>query len=317
LALFKIFNNFNDLTKTIDNVSNHKAGYCYFDATTNKFYVDTIDDSAGGLRQLNGTFYGECSTDGSLEIKTTNISGFALAKGVAVYIRFINTNTAVPSLLKLNISNTGDIAIKKYGTAALDSNTKIMAGSVINLVYDGTNWIWVGYSTIVSSGEGGTGTTTGRLIFGNGTYVFDGSEDVTVPLYTGSGTWSGDTSENTDENGNVTDENGDILSDENGNGLEFDGYDDENTSTTGNVNDENGEIISDETGDGLDFDGYDDENDSGNINSENEEMIFGENGEGIVFDGYDDDDESATDVIGFDGDNSNETNTPLSGENNE
>jgi hypothetical protein len=261
------------------------------------------------LRQLNGTFYGECQTDGSLEIKTTNISGFALTKGVAVYVRFINTNTAVPSLLKLNISNTGDIAIKKYGTAALDPSTKIMAGAVINLVYDGANWIWVGNATIVSSGEGGTGTTTGRLIFGNGTYVFDGSEDVTVPLYTGSGTWSGDTDEETEEDGNVTDENGDILSDENGDGLEFDGYDDESTSTTGNVNDENGEIISDETGDGLDFDGYDDENNNGNINSENEEMIFGENGEGIVFDGYDNDDnnESASD----------ETNSPLSGENNE
>ena len=262
MALFKIFNNFNDLTKTIDNVSNHKAGYCYFDATTNKFYVDTIDDSVGGLRQLNGTFYGECSTDGSLEIKTTNISGFALAKGVAVYIRFINANTATPSLLKLNISNTGDIAIKKYGIVALDPNTKIAAGSVINFVYDGTNWIWVGNATIVSSGEGGTGTTTGRLIFGNGTYIFDGSEDVTVPLYTGSGTWSGGTGEEIEEDGNITDENGDILSDENGDELEFDGYDDDINSN------ENNESASD-------------------------------------------------DVIEFDGDNSNEANTSLSGEDNE
>lgn len=130
MALFKIFNNFNDLTKTIDDVSNHKAGYCYFDATTNKFYIDTVDNDGSGLRQLNGTFFGECSTAGNVAIKTAAISGFALTKGVVVYIRFLYANTATNSILKLNVSNTGEIAIKKYGTAELDSSTRISTGMV-------------------------------------------------------------------------------------------------------------------------------------------------------------------------------------------
>jgi len=70
---------------------------------------------------------------------------------------------------------------------------------VCQFLYDGINWIWVGNSTMVSAGGGSSGTTTGRLIFGDGTYIFDGSEDVTVPLYTGAGTWTGTTDEDEQE----------------------------------------------------------------------------------------------------------------------
>jgi len=74
---------------------------------------------------LNGTFFGECSTAAETANKTASISGFALAKGVVVYIKFLYANTAINSTLTLNISNTGVKSIKKYGTSDLDANVEI------------------------------------------------------------------------------------------------------------------------------------------------------------------------------------------------
>jgi len=96
------------------------------------------------LRQLNGTFYGECSTAEDDMYKNAAISGFALVKGVVVYIKFINRNTVTPNALKLNISNSGNIAVMKYGSTPLDNSLKIYAGSVGQFIYDGTNWILLG-----------------------------------------------------------------------------------------------------------------------------------------------------------------------------
>lgn len=147
MALFKIFNNFSDTSKNITNVSSHNTGYCYFDASTNKFYVDT-SDTASGLRQLNGTLFGVCSTEADEGIKEVTIPGFDLTEGVAVFVKFTNTNTADTANLKLNVSNSGNIAIKEYGTHNLEDESDILAGMVCQFVYDGTNWIWVGHTNV-------------------------------------------------------------------------------------------------------------------------------------------------------------------------
>ena len=60
MALFKILNNF-ESGNVISALTNHVAGYCYYDKNTGKFYIDTTN-AASGLQQINGTFYGECTT---------------------------------------------------------------------------------------------------------------------------------------------------------------------------------------------------------------------------------------------------------------
>lgn len=84
MALFKIFNNAN----TKNNLpENYKAGYCYFDVNTGKFYIDTIDDNKNGripisgemadkLRTartitLNGDVTGSTTFDGSGDVTIT------------------------------------------------------------------------------------------------------------------------------------------------------------------------------------------------------------------------------------------------------
>ena len=142
MALFKIFNNFSDPTKDISNVSTHNTGYCYFDASTNKFYVDTTD-TASGLRQLNGTFFGECSTGASVGTKAVSIPGFDLVKGVAIFVKFENTNTATVADLKLRVSEGDAIPIKRYGSTNIPTAGDIKAGMLCQFVYDGENWLWV------------------------------------------------------------------------------------------------------------------------------------------------------------------------------
>lgn len=146
MALFKILNNF-ESGNVISALSSHKAGFCYFDKNTNKFYIDTTD-AATGLRQLNGTFYGECSTPAGTAIKVVNIDGFGLTIGVSVFVKFNFTNSAGSESLELNVSGTGSKPIKRYGTTNLASANAITAGMVCQFVYDGTNWIWVGHENV-------------------------------------------------------------------------------------------------------------------------------------------------------------------------
>ena len=128
MALFKILNNF-ESGNVISALSNHTAGYCYFDKNTGKFYIDTTN-TASGLRQLNGTFYGVCSTAAATATKEVTIDGFGLSEGVCVFVKFNNTNSAGVASLELNVSGTGAIPIKRYGTTNLAAAGNISAGMV-------------------------------------------------------------------------------------------------------------------------------------------------------------------------------------------
>lgn len=93
------------------------------------------------------TRYGLCQTISSNPDKEVNLSGtstFELVMGACVYIKFYNSNTAAVGDLTLNVNNTGAKAIKRFDTTDLPTPGTISAGKVIPLVYDGTNWLWLG-----------------------------------------------------------------------------------------------------------------------------------------------------------------------------
>jgi hypothetical protein len=100
-----------------------------------------------GLRFTAGTIqgavidnYGVCSTAASTGAKTVTISGFRLATGVQINVKFSNNNYAYP--MTLNVSNTGAKTVKAYGDSSeQDFIEQIKAGAVIPFVYDGTYWV--------------------------------------------------------------------------------------------------------------------------------------------------------------------------------
>lgn len=73
MALFKIFNNANTKNNLPDN---YKAGYCYFDVNTGKFYIDTIDDDADGRIPISGEMADKLRTARTITL-TGNVIGSA------------------------------------------------------------------------------------------------------------------------------------------------------------------------------------------------------------------------------------------------
>lgn len=84
--------------------------------------------------------YGVCSSGSSAAAKsvTVDYSGIlSLFTGIKVRVKFTNANTAASPTL--NVNGTGDIPIVVYAGSAVAGTW--VAGSVVDLVYDGTNWV--------------------------------------------------------------------------------------------------------------------------------------------------------------------------------
>jgi len=99
----------------------------------------------------NITHFGECSTAAATAAKTVSCTGFTLATGARITVKFTNANTAASATL--NVNSTGAKAIY-YRGSALQAGA-INAGIVADFVYDGTyyqligNWdTWVTDETV-------------------------------------------------------------------------------------------------------------------------------------------------------------------------
>ena len=126
--------------------------------------------------------YATCSTAAGTKDKvattsTTNSSTFALVKGAIVAVKFSATNTysaTSSSPVTLNVNSTGAKSI--YYAGAVPTGTNAIAFGTANYVhlymYDGTYWVWLGYSnekdttySTMTSTQYDTGTsTTGMLV---------------------------------------------------------------------------------------------------------------------------------------------------------
>lgn len=109
-----------------------------------KVYLDGIEAYSSKNPPPAPTQYGVCSTSGATVAKTVTISNFQLVTGATIFVKFSNGNTA--SSPTLNVNSTGAKAIKEYGTTAIGVSVW-MTGTVVGLVYDGTNWVVVSAKT--------------------------------------------------------------------------------------------------------------------------------------------------------------------------
>ena len=98
--------------------------------------IDGVDFNGSA----NITHYGECSTAASTAAKTVSLTGFKLATGAKVAIKFTVTNTA--SSPTLNVNSTGAKSIMYRGSAI--SAGYLAANRVYEFVYDGTDYELIG-----------------------------------------------------------------------------------------------------------------------------------------------------------------------------
>ena len=97
------------------------------------------------VKGMTSIWSGTSTTGASTSEKKVTISGFLASDqtvGVMVFITFSNTNTAVVSGLKLNVSNRGAKPIKRLFNGALaDLDDPSSLSGTMPFIYDGTNWV--------------------------------------------------------------------------------------------------------------------------------------------------------------------------------
>ena len=104
----------------------------------------------------NITHYGTCSTAAATAAKVVSLTGFTLATGAKVSVKFTVANTA--SSPTLNVNNTGAKPIYHMGGAI--ASRYLLANRIYTFIYDGTNFELVGNGNHVVAGKA-PGSTLG------------------------------------------------------------------------------------------------------------------------------------------------------------
>ena len=122
----------------------------------------------------NIAHFGTCSTAAGTAAKVVSCTGFVLAGGAIITVKFTATNTAANPTL--NVNNTGAKAIMYRGSAI--SAGYLAANRVYTFVYDGTDYELIGDINTDTNTTYGIGNTTtagiGKLYTGTGSNT-DGS----------------------------------------------------------------------------------------------------------------------------------------------
>lgn len=111
-------------------------------------------------------FYGTCTTSGNTATKTVTLSsttGWELEVGTIVGVKFSHTNASQNP--KLNVNGTGAKSIW-YNTGVLTTTDLNKAGSlnrVIYYMYDGSHWVWIGWSVESNTWQPNTSTQDGYV----------------------------------------------------------------------------------------------------------------------------------------------------------
>ena len=118
-------------------------------ASLNDGRLTTVDYVNAKSKLSN--WYAVCSTGASTKAKKITIPGFTLETGAKVIVKFTATNSASAPTLTVN-DGTADSEAKPIcyrGTSAVTTGNyyKWQANDILDLVYDGTNWIIVGWQT--------------------------------------------------------------------------------------------------------------------------------------------------------------------------
>lgn len=137
-------------------------------------YIHTVNITNDQAYLIEPTLF--AVTNGTAAAITATITNFELVRGVTITLQMRNSNAADATLT----INSGAAKAIYYQGSAISANI-LKQGYIYNLVYDGNIWHVLGEK--LGNNEMVLPHT---LTFGaGGAFVYDGSADVTVPVYTG------------------------------------------------------------------------------------------------------------------------------------
>lgn len=110
-------------------------------------YAKTNKELTDRLNNTHGNYYGTCTTAAATAAKVVTVDeDFKLAVGTTVTVNFTNTNTA--SNPTINVNGTGAKSIWYSASAVTTASLSTVgtANRYIKYMYDGTYWVWQGWS---------------------------------------------------------------------------------------------------------------------------------------------------------------------------
>ena len=112
-------------------------------------------------------FYGTCSTAAGTAAKTVTLSstaGWELVAGTIVGVKFSYTNSASNPTLNVNSSGAKSIW---YNTGVITTGNKAgYANRITYYMYDGTHWVWMGWSIDDNTWQSNTNARAGYVASG-------------------------------------------------------------------------------------------------------------------------------------------------------
>ena len=138
-------------------------------------YIHTININDQNQYLIEPILYTTANSNGESSALIASITNFELVPGVAITMKMATSNANAASLIINNMEKP------IYYKGAPVTGGLLKQNFIYNLVYDGTAWHVVGEKI-----DNSEITLAHKLTFGAGqSYVYDGSADVTVPVFTG------------------------------------------------------------------------------------------------------------------------------------
>lgn len=145
--------------------SQYRTWYVVSSSGSSNLYTARTVDGVSFDGSANVTHYCTCDTDSGTVEKTVSVTGFVLEEGARVTVNFSESNTAANPTLNVHSGNayTGAKAIMCRGTSSVSGSSdyyRWQAGDIIDFIYDGTNWVMVGWQTYAYHAESATSAST-------------------------------------------------------------------------------------------------------------------------------------------------------------
>ena len=165
--------------------SRSKTWYVVSSSGSSNLYTARTVDGVSFDGSANVTHYDTCYTASDTAEKTVSVTGFVLETGARVTVNFLESNTAANPTLNVHngSSYTGAKAIMYRGTSSVSDSSdyyRWQAGDIVDFIYDGTNWVMVGWQTYAYHAESATSSTYATCLSYSTTNLLTASDASTV-----------------------------------------------------------------------------------------------------------------------------------------
>ena len=139
--------------------------YVVSSSGSSNLYTARTVDGVSFDGSANVTHYDTCYTASDTAEKTVSVKGFVLETGARVTVNFLESNTAANPTLNVHNGSayTGAKAIMYRGTSSVSGSSdyyRWQAGDIVDFIYDGTNWVMVGWQTYAYHAESASTATS-------------------------------------------------------------------------------------------------------------------------------------------------------------